>query len=451
MSGAKTAATVTRPLAILLFAAVFALAAAAPARAVSLLRDADIEYALGALAQPVLQAAGLSPSQVQIVLVHDSSLNAFIVDHTAIYIHSGLILKLESPEALQAVIAHEAAHITNGHITRRLGNMRSARTASALGMALAAATGAATGSGDAAFGVLLGTQSAAMRNFLAHTRAEESSADITSVRTLARAGIDPAGAIEVQELFRGQEALSAGRQDPYMRSHPLTTDRLRTLKGLVAAAGPAAPRNAEAAYWFARARAKLEAFLRAPKWTLGRLDRLPSKDIALMAEAAARHQQSDLKGALRAIDGAIALRPRDPYYYDLKGQILLESRQAAAAVKVYSQARSLAPRNAQILAGLGRAQLAAGQTSAALQTLEEARGRDWRDARVLRDLSVAYAQGGNAGMASEATAQRYALGGRLKDAGIHAKRATDLLPRGSAPWRRAQDVLDAAERAKATR
>ena len=99
MSGAKTAATVTRPLAILLFAAVFALSAAAPARAVSLLRDADIEYALGALAQPVLQAAGLSPSQVQIVLVHDSSLNAFIVDPTAIYIHSGLILKLESPEA----------------------------------------------------------------------------------------------------------------------------------------------------------------------------------------------------------------------------------------------------------------------------------------------------------------------------------------------------------------
>ncbi|MCR8546310.1 M48 family metalloprotease [Salipiger sp. P9] len=442
--------TAARPLAVLLIAATLLLVAM-PARAVSLLRDADIEYALGELAAPVLRAAGLSPSQVQVLVVHDSSLNAFIADTQHIFIHSGLIMKLDSAAALQAVIAHEAAHITNGHITRRLGNMRSARTASALGMLLAAATGAATGNGDAMAGVLLGTQSAAMRNFLAHTRAEESSADLTSIRTLIRAGIDPQGALDVQELFRGQEALSSSRQDPYMLTHPLTRDRLRALKGLVAAAGDKARDDPEADYWFARTRAKLSAFLRAPNWTLRRLDRAPSRDIALMSEAVARHRQSDLTRALKSIDGAIALRPRDPFLHDLKGQILLESRKAGPAVQVYDQARRLAPRNAQILGGLGRAQLAAGQYSAALRTLEEARGRDWRDSRVLRDLAVAYAKTGNPGMASEATAQRYALEGRPKDAGIHAKRALGLLPRGSAPWRRAQDVLDAAERAAKAR
>ena len=444
-------AAVARPFAALLLVATL-LVTALPARAVTLLRDADIEHALAMVAAPVLRGAGLSPSQVKVVMVRDDSLNAFIVDNSTIYIHSGLILKLDTPAQLQAVIAHEAAHITNGHIARRLGNMRNARTATLLGMALAAATGVSTGSGDAAAAIMMGSSASAMNKFMAHTRAEESAADITSIRSMVNAGLDPRGAVEVQEIFRGQELLSAPRQDPYVQTHPLTRDRLRALQGLVAASpGQGAAADPSTVYWFARARAKLAAFLRAPSWTLRRLERLPSKDIALMAEAVAQHRQSDLRRALRAIDGAIALRPNDPFLRDLKGEILLESRQAGPAVQVYGQARQLAPRNAQILAGLGRAQLAAGQYGAALRTLEEARDRDWRDNRVLRDLAVAYAKTGNTGMASEATAQRYALQGRLHDAGIHANRALGLLPRGSAPYRRAQDVADAAARAEKKR
>lgn len=423
------------------------LLAAPSARAATLLRDADLEHALSQISAPVLRAAGLSPAQVEVLVIKDDRLNAFVADTTRIFVHSGLIMKLPDAKSLQAVIAHEAAHITGGHLSRRMANMRAARNAAGLGMVLAAAAGAATGSGEAAAGIMLGTQSSALRNFLGHTRAEESSADIASIRTLVQAGIDPRGALAVQELFLGQEALNVGRQDPYMRSHPLTRDRFRTTQGLVAAAKVAERNDPAADYWFLRARGKLSAFLRAPGWTLGRLDNSGTRDIALMREAVARHRQSDLPGALRAIDGAIALRPKDPFYYDLKGQILLEGRRPADSARVYAQARALAPRNAQILGGLGRAQLASGQFKSALSTLEEARGRDWADPRILRDLSVAYARANNNGMASEATAQRYALEGRMEDAGIHAKRAVDLLPRGSAPWNRAQDVLDASERA----
>ncbi|WP_417721464.1 M48 family metalloprotease [Salipiger sp.] len=427
--------------------AVICFTAAAPVRAATLLRDADMEQTLSALAAPVLRAAGLSPNGIRILVIDDDSLNAFIADTQHIFVHSGLILKLGSAKELQAVLAHEAAHIAGGHISRRLGNMRAARTASALGLVLAAAAGAATGSGDAMAGIMLGTQSSIMGNFFGHTRAEESAADISSVRYMVRAGIDPRGAIQVQEIFRGQEALSARRQDAYMQTHPASRDRLRALQGLVAAAKVPETDDPAADYLFARLSGKLSAFKRAPSWTFRRADTSYSRDIAKMREAVAWHRQSDLRKALAAIDAAIALRPNDAYYHDLKGEILLESRQAAAAVKVYDQARRLAPSNAQILGGLGRAQMAAGQYKAALATLETARGRDWADSRVLRDLSVAYAKTGNAGMASEATAQRYALEGRLKDAGIHAKRAVDLLPRGSAPWRRAQDVLAASERA----
>jgi predicted Zn-dependent protease len=426
----------------------FVLLATAPVRAgTTFLRDADMEYALKQLGAPVLSAAGLSPSQVRILVVDDSSLNAFVANSQYIFLHSGLVMRLETAEALQAVLAHEAAHIANGHLARRMGNMRAARNAAGLGMILAAAAAAAGANGRAAAGFALGSQSSALRLLFSHTRAEESAADIASVRYMVRAGINPQGALDVQELFRGQEALSAGRQDPYMRTHPLSRDRLRALQGLVAGQ-KSLPSDATAQYWFDRAKGKLTAFKRAPSWTLRRLKDSGSQDIALMREAVAWHRQSNMKKALRAIDSAIALRPKDPYLLELKGQILLESRQFGAAVQVYQAAANRAPREPLILGGLGRSLLAAGQPKQALKALEKARSRDYSDPRILRDLAVAYAKTGQPGMASVVTAERYALTGRMKDAALHAERAVARLPRGSGPWQRAQDVLSAAKQAK---
>ena len=427
--------------------AVMAVMLANPARALTLLRDPDIEYALKQLAAPILKSAGLSPSRVSILVIDDRSLNAFVVDRDNIFLHSGLILKMKSPEMLQSVIAHEAAHIANGHLVRRPIALRNARTASGLGLALAAAAGAVTGNADLAAGVALGTSSSAARLFFTHTRAEESSADNSSVRYMVRAGIDPKGAAEVMEIFRGQEALSASRQDPYARSHPLSADRYRVLKRLVDANTGKVRDNAKANYWFQRAKGKLSAFKRAPKWTLNRAGESGFRDVALMREAVAWHRQSNMKKSLAAMNQAIALRPADAYLYELKGQILIENRQFAAATAAYARAVNAAPNNALILGSYGRSLLAQGQTAKALGVLTKARARDGRDARIMRDLAVAYAKSGKNGMASLITAERYALNGRLHDASIHAKRASDLLPRGSGAWQRAQDVLSAAKAA----
>ena len=423
------------------------LLAALPVRAATtLLRDADMEQALQQIAAPILSAAGLGSSSVKILVIDDGSLNAFVTDPRHIFIHSGLLLRMGSARELQAVIAHEAAHIANGHITRRMSNMRNASNAAGLGMLLSAAA-AAAGSSEVAAGLAIGSSSAAMRRLFSHTRAEEAAADAASVRYMIRAGANPKGAVEVLDIFRGQEALSAGRQDPYMRTHPLTRDRMRAVEGMIAG-HTGLPDDATANYWFQRAQGKLSAFKRAPNWTLRRLDTSGSRDIALMREAVAWHRQSNLSKALRAIDGALAIRPGDGYFLDLKGQILLESRQFGAAVQIYQAAASRAPREALILGGLGRAYLAAGNPKGALNALEQARARDFRDARILRDLAVAYAQTGQPAMASVVTAERYALMGRMKDAELHAKRALGALPRGSSPWQRADDVLIAAKRAK---
>ena len=417
------------------------------ASAQGLLRDADIEYGLKQLAAPILSAAGLGSARVKVLVVDDSSLNAFVVSNDAIFVNYGLINRMENAAMLQGVIAHEAAHIVNGHISRRMNNLASTRTAAGFGLALAAVAAAAGGGARAASGILLGTQSSARNRFFKHTRAEEASADQSGVRFMRSAGVDPAGMSAVLDIFSGQELLSETRQDPYLRSHPLSRDRVRALEGYVAAYGSTGNSNPDAEYWFARVRGKLSAYTRAPKWTLARLEDTPYKDVRLLREAIAEHRQSRTKQALSAIDGAIALRPNDPFFHDQRGQILLESRNFAAAVNAYGRAVQLAPDDPLILSGYGRALLINNDISRAKQVLEKARTIDFRDGSMLRDLSVAYAKSDEQGMAAVVTAERYALSGRMEDAAIHAKRASALLPEGSGPWQRAQDVLIASERA----
>ena len=431
----------------ILIAILLVVSLAFPGAAQTIIRDAELEQALRQLASPVLRAAGISPSRVKIVLIKDRSLNAFIVDSRHIFIHTGLIENLDRPEELQAVIAHEAAHIANGHLVQRVGNFRVANRVSAIGFALAAAA-AAKGEGKAATALAVGTSSSARRVFLSHTRAEEASADQSALRYMASAGIDPEAMVDVLDIFRGQEALRPGRQDPYARSHPLTRDRIRAVKGY--AAGYKArklPTTAASKYWYARMRAKLSAFLGNPKQTLRRKESKGKGEIATLRRAIAYSRIPDIKRALPEIDRLIAMRGNDPFYHELRGQILFEARQYPAAVSSYRKAASLAPREPLILAGLGKVLLALNSASAnreALDVLTRARGRDPGDPTMLRNLAVAHAKNGQNGMASVATAERYAVLGRFKDAKVHATRALGQLPRGSKGWLRAQDVEQSA-------
>ncbi len=434
---------VIRLLSVLVF-----LLASVPAQALTVIRDAEIERSLKEIAKPVLRAAGLGTNSVRILVIKDNSLNAFIVDSRHIFLHSGLILRLQRPEALQAVLAHEIAHIANGHLVRRAGNARVASRVAAIGMALSVAA-AAKGQGEAAIGLAAGTASSAQRVFFGHTRAEEASADQSALRYLASAGNDPDAMSDVLNLFRGQEALRPGRQDPYARTHPLTRDRLRAVRGYVAAY-KSKPRKAspETIYWYNRMEAKLEGFLRNPKSVLRKAEAKGPSETATLRRAVAYHKRPSPKKALAEMNKLLKVRPRDPYYHELKGQILLESQNTAAAVASYRNAAGLARGEPLILAGLGKALLAANTRASngeALNILNAARSRDPGDPSMLRNLALAHAKNGQNAMASVATAERYLTIGRFKEAALHSKRAIGALPRGSQGWLRAQDVLSSVQ------
>ena len=415
---------------------------AGSAQSIGLLRDPDIEYGLQELANSILLASGLKSRGIKVLVVNDLSLNAFVIDSDHILIHAGLIMKLTSAEQLQSVIAHEAAHIANGHIARRVANMKRAKVATSFGVLLALAA-VAGGEAKAGAAIAMGTANSAQRVFLAHTRVEEASADQAALRYLNQAKVNPTAMSEVFQIFKGQITLSEEHQDPYTRSHPLNRDRIRAVNAYTSSTA-IFPETQKNAYWFERIQAKLSAFLRAPKWTLRHAK--DNNNIALLRQAIANHRIGRGALAKQKIDQLIAIDPEDPYYHELKCQILLENRKYIKAIEAYSTAAKLAPLNALILGGYGRSLLATNTKNnnlIALKVLQKARGLDKRDARILRDIGTAFARAGKQGQAILAIAERYALVGDLKNAALQATKAKALLSRGSTTWQRAQDILDA--------
>jgi predicted Zn-dependent protease len=414
------------------------------AAAAGLIRDAEIERTLRAMTAPIFQAAGYRPDSIDLYILNDRTLNAFVANGNNMFLHTGLLQTLETPEELLAVIAHETGHIAGGHQTRRQINIRNARGPSLLGLLVGIAAMAA-GAGEAGIAVIGGSQSVIQRTFLRYNRGEEASADQAALDYLARAEVDPVGLLKLLARFRGQEVFNLGNIDPFILTHPLSTERMQLIERRVAqAAKHQYPANPERDYWHSRMRAKLIGYLDSPERVLDRLEGKPETEEVLYTKAVALYRLPVMREAVAATGRLIALRPDDPFYIELKGQILFETGHPDQAVPLYRQAVKLAPGEPLLEAGLGRALLALDQPEAdaeALEVLQNARRRDLGDAVALRALATAYSRAGNEGMARLATAERYALAGNIKDAMLHARRAASVLPEGSPGWLRAQDIL----------
>lgn len=422
--------------------------AAGPAAALTLIRDAEIEATLARISAPLLRAAAISPGSVDIYIVEDRAPNAFVAGGQNVFVHTGLLTDLDSLDQVRAVLAHEIGHLAGGHQTRRDQALAGAKGIAAIGMlgALAAAVG---GAPEATIAIGAATGTAAQRSALAYSRSEEATADQMALGFLAAAGADPRAMLGVLSRFRGQEALTGRYADPYAQNHPMWSERLAMLEDRVAKMPEGRPPSEEEVYWYGRMVAKLHGFLDSPAQTLRRHPESDGSEAATLARAVAWHRRPDDARARAEVARLVAARPDDPYYHELAGQFLLEAGRAEAAAEAYRDAVALAPKEPLILGGLGRALLNTGDPGAvaeARDALARSAGLDDANAGVLRDLAVAEAQLGNEGAAALATAERFVLGGRFRDAERNARRAADLLPEGSPGWRRAEDIITITRR-----
>ncbi|HEX6375302.1 MAG TPA: M48 family metalloprotease [Allosphingosinicella sp.] len=418
--------------------------AARPAAAQSILRDAETEALFRDMSRPILEAAGLRPDNVQVVLIHDRSINAFVAGGQIVYIHSGLLAAADDANEVQGVIAHEVGHITGGHVIRIQEGVKVATGIMILSMILGAAAMAA-GAGEAGMGVMAAGQQAAMGKFLAFSRTQESAADAAGASFLAKSGTSGKGLISFFKKLQNQEFRYAIPQDNgYMRTHPLTGERMAALEQTVKnAPGWNVATDPKLEARFQRVKAKLSGFVEDPKRTLVMFPESNKGVAARYARAYAWHKSAYPEKALAEADSLLAEQPTDPYFLELKGQILLESGRPDAALESLRQAVKYAPDQPLIAALLGHALISTERPDhfeEAKRVLRAAIGRDNSNPFAWYQLGIVYDREGDPGRAALATAERYNLQGEPRLALVNAEQALGAIPTGTPDWLRAQDI-----------
>jgi predicted Zn-dependent protease len=429
----------------LAFLAAFSLATT-PAQAQSILRDAETEALLQDMAAPLVEAAGLEPGNVDIVMVNDRSINAFVAGGQAIYIHTGLIEAADTANEVQGVIAHELGHITGGHIIRFDEGAKGATGISLLSLLIGVGA-ALAGAGDAAIGAIMAGQRAALGKFLAFTRVQESSADAAGAEYLSLAGISGRGSLAFFKKLQNQEfryGVSQDDEQAFVRTHPLTGDRLSTLRE-VYEKDPAwnAPDDPELQTRFVRIKAKLYGFQAEPQRVLQAFPEYRTDVPARYARAYAWHKEALMDKALTEVDALLAVDPDDPYFLELKGQVLLESGRPKDAIGPLRRATEKSSYQPLIASMFGHALIATEDSAnypEAEQVLRAAVSRDRFNPFAWYQLGVVYAERGDLPRAKLATAEQQVMSRQYTLALRSAQAAEAGLPEGTPDWIRAQDI-----------
>ena len=433
-----------RAAAVLALGTVLAGVAAGPAAAESELRDAETEALFKDVARPLIIAAGLTPASVQIVLIGDPEINAFAGGGQNVFIYSGLIENADNVNWLQGVIAHELGHISGGHNVRSGEVMNPANHISILSLiaAVGLAVAGAPEAGMAALG--LGTATA-QAQVLQYSRNQESSADLAGAGFLAKAGLSGRGSIGFFNKLLGIEYRAGVSQaNSYGRTHPLDGERIAVLDS-VYKASPAwnTPPDPVLDARFQRVKAKLVGFVEEPPRTFQLYPEALKTEPARYAHAYAYHKAAYPDAALGEVNALLSLHPNDPYYLELKGQILLESGQAKASLPVLRAAVAAAPKQPLIATLLGHALITTedpADFAEAKPLLRQAVIHDRENPFAWYELGVVYDREGDTARAALATAERFDLEGDPKRAAMNAKIALAGLPQGSRDWLRADDI-----------
>jgi predicted Zn-dependent protease len=408
-----------------------------PAQALPILRDAESETLLRGLLDPLLTVNQLNPNNVKLFIVNANSLNAFVFNGQKLFLHAGLLMRAENADQVMGVMAHEVGHIVGGHLALQDQVVNQAGIGAIATYALAAAAGFASGNSGAATAVLLGGQQVIDRSFLRFSRGQESEADAAALNSLDKLQKSADGLLEFFRILQAQEqgsGLAGG--NPYTRTHPLTPERIATI-GAHEGTSPYATKHLDAATQaaYARMRGKLRGFLLPPTEVTALYAKQPDSIEKRYALSIMAFRRNNMPGALAGIDGLLKESPRDPYYWEVRGQMLYEHGQVAAAEAAYRQAvANLKPGKIEPLIQLALADSLVAQNMP--DKTVEARGllrqvvlRESGDPRLWRQLAVVEGRLGNLPASYLALAEQALREGKPTMAKQQAQRVLAALPR----------------------
>ena len=419
-----------------------------------LIRDAEIEGLLRLYSRPIFKAAGLNPSAVRVYIINNDKINAFVAGGQRLFIHTGLLTRAKTPNEVIGVLAHETGHLAGGHLARMGVELDRASAQSIIGslIGVAAMVGGAAagqkGAAQAGQGIMLGSQGMAQRNLLSYRRGMEASADQAALKFLNATEQSPNGMLALFQLLANESLVSLENVDPYLLSHPMPLERIRSLE-LEARKSPYFERE-DAPQLLLRhqlMQAKLAGFMQSPQFVF---QRYPSSDKSLAARYArsiAMFRKGDTRNAIPVIDSLIKEVPEDPYFWELKGQALLEGGAPSKALSSLRQASKLLPNNGLIQILYAQALIATENKAnirQALNLLTLAKKTEADSIDVYKFTALAYGLLNDVPRAELATAEAALMQGDTALAAEKAKRVAGQFKHGSPEWLRANDILNFA-------
>ncbi len=426
----------------------------ARAQGLAIVRDTEIENTIRAYSAPLFEAAGLDLNSIRIRLVKDNSLNAFVAGGQNIFINTGLLARSDNAGQIIGVLAHEIGHISGGHLSRIHEGLRNASTQSILAMILGTAAAVAAGSTEGVTGALIGGQALGQRALFKYTQGMEQAADQAGVNFLERTGQSSRGLLEFLQILQKQSAIYAGSKDPYANTHPLTQDRISFLGNHVKKSRfSRVPTSKQFTVMHARMRGKINGYVDTPHRTLSYYSAEDKRIEARYARAYAFMKLHDVKNALNIVDQLIDESPEDPFFYELKGDILKDAGKIREAMIAYNQAITILPWAALIRISLARVHLELNDPKlddAVLKNIQEALRYENQIPTAWRQLATIYGRRGETGKASLALAEEAMLRSEISRAKTNVKRALELLPKGSPEHIRALDIDNELAQLKAT-
>jgi predicted Zn-dependent protease len=421
-----------------------------PAHGVPIIRDAEIEQLLRDYTKPILRVAGLGDQNIHVVIINDRSFNAFVMDAHHIFVNAGALLESTTPNQIIGVFAHETGHIVGGHLSKMRQELANAQTAAIVAMLLGVGTlvaGARSGNanvGNIGGALMQAPQSYIEHSLLAYRRAQEEYADRAGVRFLTMTGQSAKGMYDTFKRFADESMFESQAIDPYAVDHPMPEERMAELANLVHNQYWDKKDPPELQFRHDMMRAKLFGFMNRPIEVSRRYPPTDNSIPARYARAISTYLYGDIRDAIAQIDGLIRSMPNDPYFYELKGQALLESGHPVQAIPPLQVAVKLAPDPALIQILLAQALIATNNAKladGAIPILHAALIKEPESADAYTQLAMAYGRKNDLADADLASAQAAFANGDDKTARELAARAKERFPIGSPGWVRADDIV----------
>src|SRR6478672_3456889 len=407
----------------------------------AVLRDTETEQLLREYTRPILRAAGLEKQNIQMVIINQGVFNAFVADGRRIFVNYGAILQSETPNQLIGVLAHETGHLAGGHLAKMREQMAQAQTQMIIAMLLGAGAMVAGATMFSAPGEMI------RRNLLSYVRQQEENADKAGVKFLTATGQSARGMYETFKRFTDESLFASRGSDPYVQSHPMPAERVNALQEL-ARSSPYWDKKDDPALQLRHdmARAKISAFMERQDTVYRRYPMSNTSLPARYAHAITTYLHGDLRSALAQIDGLIALQPGNPYFYEVRGQALLEGGKPAEAIAPLRKAVALSNNAPLIEMLLGQALVGTNDkahTEEAIAILRAAVARESEAPIGYIQLAMAYGRKGDYAQADLASAQSAYLRGDNKTARDLASRAKTRFAIGTPGWVKADDIVSA--------